>query len=149
MAGDDSKHDEYKLKQKERARLARKAAYAQQKAKMQVRKAAQKADPEYKKAKLAKRVEQRQRFKDLKAKHKAPEVEVDDTVEKEKLEERVLKDQTVFASLKLAKDLHKNTEKADDADEASLDNTYSYDDDDTPYIAPKPKLRLVKSGDCG
>jgi hypothetical protein len=148
MAGDDSKYAEFKLKQKERARLARKAAYAQQKAKMQARKAAQKADPEYKKAQLVKRAEQRQRYKDLKAKHVVPRVEKSETFEQEKLEERALKDQTVIASLKLAKDLHKITAKPDKTETTSIEHRYSLDDDDTPYVAPKPKLRLVKSGDC-
>jgi hypothetical protein len=149
MTGDDSKYEEYKLKQKERARLARKAVYAQQKAKMQERKAAKKADPEYKQAQLNKRAEQRQRYKDLREKNKAPKVEVDNTLEQEEKEERLLKDQTVFASLKLAADLHKNAVNTDDTNADSLDSTYSYDDGDTPYVAPKPKLRLVKSGDCG
>ena len=148
MAGDDSKYAEFKLKQKERARLARKAAYAQQKAKMQERKAAQKADPEFKRAQLIKRDEQRQRYKELKAKHKAPKVEKSEPFDQEKIEERLLKDQTVLASLKLAKDLHKITAKPDDTETTTFEHSYSLDDDDTPYVAPKPKLRLVKSGDC-
>jgi hypothetical protein len=148
MAGDDSKYNEFKLKQKEHARLARKAAYAQQKAKMEERKAAQKADPEYKKAQLIKRDEQRQRYKELKAKLKLPKVEKSETLDQEKIEERLKKDQTVIASLKLAKDLHKIPAETNNSETFSNEHSYSLDDDDTPYVAPKPKLRLVKSGDC-
>ncbi len=147
MAGDDSKRDEYKLKQKERARLARKAAYAQQKAKMQERKAAQKADPEFKKMQQLKKAEQRQRYKDLKAKRSDQEEVFDDTTSQAKLEERIAKDKVVLASLKLAKDVQKVSLNDDETHPGTYDDPWETSGE-VPAAAPRAKLRLVKSGDC-
>ena len=148
MAGDDSTRDDFKLKQKERARLARKAAYAQQKARMQERKTEQKADPEYKKTQLQKRAEQKQRYKDFKAKHKRPMPPMDDAEKREKRADRQQKDKTVFASLKLAKDIHKNLAKFEEPEDTIPGDVVYSNDDDSPYIPQRPKLRLVKSDDC-
>ncbi len=147
MAGDDSKKDEYKLKQKERARLARKAAYAHQKAKMQERKAAQKADPEFKKMQQLKKAEQRQRYKDLKAKRSEQEEIFDDTTRQVKLEERVAKDKVVLASLKLAKDVQTVSLSDDETSPPTYDDPWETSGE-VAAAAPRAKLRLVKSGDC-
>ena len=151
MASDDSKRDEYKLKQKERARLARKAAYAQQKAKLQERKAAQKADPEYKKAQLIKRAEQKQKYKELKAKHKKTNKDIDETYlndKNEKAEERLARDKAVFSTLKLAKDIHKNSVSQEEEQSNPEDDSQHYEYDEMLPASHRPKLRLVKSDSC-
>jgi len=144
MAGDNSTRDDFKLKQKERARLARKATYAQQKLKMQERKAAQKADPEYKKAQQIKRAEHRQKYKDMKAKHKQRENALDDISQVEKVEERFLKDQEILSTLKRAKDIDPDTKLPNEKPDPALTDIWHEEREDSPLTHRRPKLRLVK-----
>jgi hypothetical protein len=125
MASEDSKKDEYKLKQKARARQARKAAYAYQKAKMQERKDAQKADPEFKKAQQLKKAEQKQRYKDFKAKI----LDQERTAKNHQgLEGDSVKGKLVLASTNSNYDSQKDSLKKKD---------------ETPDTTMRPKLRLV------
>lgn len=105
---------DFKIKMKERARLARRAAYEKQKVYQQERKLALKASPEFQEKQAERKAEQRDRNKLFKNKSKLKDKIVEDQFAKQTKEEALAeqgrRDTELLASLKPAAILQVSTE---------------------------------------
>lgn len=114
MNSTETSENDFKIKMKERARLARRAAYEKQKSYHQERKQTLKASPEYQEKQAERKAEQRDRNKLFKNKSKKKDKIVEDQLAKQTKEEALAeqrrRDAELLASLKPAATLPDLTE---------------------------------------
>lgn len=142
MTGDHrSGSDDFKAKQKERARLARKAAYAKQKERLKERKAALQADPEYQRKQSERRQALRERYREEKQKLKSADAasrRQNRQAERELSESaRRERDRQILAELIPASQL------SDDHEQGPETPAQHQPAQDKP--SPRPHLRLIKT----
>jgi hypothetical protein len=142
MTGDHrSGSDDFKAKQKERARLARKAAYAKQKERLKERKEALRADPEYQRKQAERRQALRERYREEKQKMKSADAasrrQSRQAARELSESERRERDRQILAELIPASHLN--------SDHEDRPETPTQEKPAQETTSPRPHLRLIKT----